>query len=250
MKKLLLWFYCNSDLFVDIYPLPLSDFSGLNADYCIDGAPSTLTGSPAGGAFSGPGTSGTTFTPSSAGLGIHNIIYTYTDYNNVPTGCTNQAIHPTNVHDKPIVTFTGLNLQYDLSDPASVLIGNPLGGTFSGPGIAGINFTPSSAGIGTHTINYTYSDAYCTTVTPHTTDVSDYNFKTGAKLLSAAAPWCSSNAQFSTIGATADEIKGTCWANGPNYNRWFKFQATTSDITVQLKTGGAEGTLQYPFWYF
>ena len=234
----------TNDLFVDIYSLPVVDFSGLNADFCIEAAPVILTGNPAGGSFSGPGITGTTFTPSSAGAGTHNIIYTYTD---PVTTCTNQKTIQTTIHAKPVVSFSGLNSQYDLSDPASVLIGNPSGGAFSGPGISGITFTPSSAGVGMHTITYTYSDAYCTNFTTSVTTVTNYDLKAGAKLLASTTGWCSSNAQFTTIGATGDAPPGTCWTNGPNYNRWFKFQATTPDIIVQLKTGGAEGTLQYPF---
>jgi trimeric autotransporter adhesin len=42
-------------------------------------------GSPAGGVFSGPGVTGTTFDPSAAGLGTQTITYTFTDAN----GCTN-----------------------------------------------------------------------------------------------------------------------------------------------------------------
>ena len=37
-------------------------------------------------------------------------------------------------------------------------MGSPAGGTYSGPGMNGSNFTPSSAGIGTHTITYSYTD--------------------------------------------------------------------------------------------
>ncbi len=237
----------TSELYVDIYSLPDVDFSGLNTDYCIDAAPVTLSGNPAGGIFSGPGINTDIFTPSIAGAGIHNISYSITDYTNVSTGCSNQAVYTTNVHEKPAVSFIGLNIQYDISDPASILIGNPTGGVFSGPGISGITFTPSIAGIGIHNITYTYSDIYCSNTATTETNVTDYDLKSGAKLLTSTSGWCSANAQFSTVGATGDELKGSCWTNGPNYNRWFKFQATTSDITIQLKTGGAEGTLQYPY---
>jgi Domain of unknown function (DUF2341)/Secretion system C-terminal sorting domain len=44
-----------------------------------------LTGSPAGGTFSGTGVSGTSFVPSVAGAGVHAITYSFTDVN----GCTN-----------------------------------------------------------------------------------------------------------------------------------------------------------------
>ncbi|MCJ7449163.1 MAG: DUF2341 domain-containing protein, partial [Bacteroidales bacterium] len=41
--------------------------------------------------------------------------------------------------------------------------GYPSGGTYSGPGVTGTNFDASTAGVGTHTITYTYTDVYgCT----------------------------------------------------------------------------------------
>ena len=74
----------------------------------------------------------------------------------------------------------------------------------------------------------------------------DYDLK-GSAIEVATDNWASIDAQFTTIGATPDESKGSCWINGPNYNRWFKFQATTDYIDVTLRTGGTEGTLQYPY---
>lgn len=44
------------------------------------------------------------------------------------------------------------------------LSATPAGGTFSGSGVTGNTFNPSIAGSGTHTISYTYSDGFCTTV--------------------------------------------------------------------------------------
>ena len=71
----------------------------------------------------------------------------------------------------------------------------------------------------------------------------DYDLKAGADTIPNISNWCSANAQYTTIGATADNLKGSCWPNGPNYNRWFKFQATsTLKATIKLKTGGAEGS--------
>jgi hypothetical protein len=58
------------------------NFGGVNIDQkgpvCVNGSNITLTATPSGGTFSGPGVSGTTFSPSTAGVGHHQIIYTAT----------------------------------------------------------------------------------------------------------------------------------------------------------------------------
>ncbi|MFN0275074.1 MAG: T9SS type A sorting domain-containing protein, partial [Chitinophagales bacterium] len=46
-----------------------------------------------------------------------------------------------------------------LQESAFPLSGNPVGGTFSGGGITGNIFTPSAAGVGSHPVIYTFTDA-------------------------------------------------------------------------------------------
>ncbi|MCC7332911.1 MAG: T9SS type A sorting domain-containing protein [Flavobacteriales bacterium] len=74
----------------------------------------------------------------------------------------------------------------------------------------------------------------------------DYDYSLGAIELTDLNNWCSANAAYTTINATPDGLKGSCWENGPNYTRWFKFVAVSPNVTVQMKTGGAEGNLQHP----
>ena len=64
--------------------------------FCVDASPITLTGSPSGGTFSGTGVSGTTFSPSVAGVGTHTITYTYTQ-----NGCNKTATTDIVVTAKP-----------------------------------------------------------------------------------------------------------------------------------------------------
>lgn len=65
--------------------LPAVSFTGLASAYCDTAATSALTGTPAGGTFSGPGITGSTFDPAAAGIGIHAVSYAYTD----SLGCSN-----------------------------------------------------------------------------------------------------------------------------------------------------------------
>ncbi|MCB9190679.1 MAG: HYR domain-containing protein [Flavobacteriales bacterium] len=151
----------SDDAVVDFHPLPTVSFSGLAASYCIDQTtPVPLTGSPAGGTFSGLGISGNSFVPSVAGVGTIFITYTYTDGN----GCTNSETQTVDVNGLPSVSFSGLDPEYCEDDAnAYTLTGSPSGGTFSGLGITGDDFVPSDAGSGSWTINYTYTDPFgCT----------------------------------------------------------------------------------------
>ena len=51
-------------------------FTGLDSFYCINDPPALLWGTPTGGVFTGPGMSGSQFSPADAGLGTHVITYT------------------------------------------------------------------------------------------------------------------------------------------------------------------------------
>lgn len=146
------------DVIVVFNTLPAVSFTGLDAQYCVDQTtPVALTGTPAGGTFSGLGVSGNSFIPSVAGVGTIFVTYTYTDVN----GCTNTETQTVDVNGLPTVSFTGLDAAYCEDDASAyALVGSPAGGTFSGVGIAGDNFTPQAATNGTHVITYSYVDPF------------------------------------------------------------------------------------------
>lgn len=125
------------------------------SDVCIDATPFALTGgSPAGGSYSGQGVSGGTFNPATAGAGTHTITYTYTDANS----CTNSANQTITVYALPNVTLNPFaDVCVDVS-PFGLTGGSPAGGTYSGNGVSGGSFNPATAGVGTHTITYDYTD--------------------------------------------------------------------------------------------
>ena len=155
---------------VTVNALPTATFTA-PADLCIDaGVQAGLGGgtpSGAGGVYSGPGVTddgnGTTysFNPAAAGVGIHTITYTFTDGN----GCVGSANDNVEVFALPTVTFTAPG---DVC-PGSVVLasqggGLPSGGVYSGPGVTDdgngttYSFDPVAAGLGLHTITYTFTD--------------------------------------------------------------------------------------------
>ncbi len=141
---------------VTVHPETTVSFSGLASNYCADEPGQTLSGSPSGGSFSGPGISGSTFIPGNA---PHDtpvaITYSYTDANN----CTYSETHTTTVHSLPVVSIGSVSTNYCIGDTPVILTGSPSGGTFNGAGITGNTFDPNIAGTGSHTITYSYSDA-------------------------------------------------------------------------------------------
>lgn len=133
-----------------------ANVTGLANHYCINSASTTLTSSIAGTVFSGPGITGNTFNPATAGVGTINIILNYT-----ANSCNFVDTITTTVHALPSgVTLSGLSTDYCVNDGDDNLVGTPIGGTFSGTGVAGNLFDPSLAGVGTHTLTYTYTDGY------------------------------------------------------------------------------------------
>ncbi|MFC2109779.1 T9SS type B sorting domain-containing protein [Bacteroidota bacterium] len=161
----------NSEtLNIVVNPLPIVNISP-QTELCIDANTTQLTASPNGGVFSGTGVSTTgEFNPRIAGTGSHLITYTYKDVN----GCENSDSTTIIVNNIPTLTFTPQDALC-VNDSSVQLIASPTGGTFSGTGVSSTGlFTPSSAGVGTHTITYNYTDTnLCTnsidlavTVTP------------------------------------------------------------------------------------
>ncbi|MCK4630293.1 MAG: T9SS type A sorting domain-containing protein [Bacteroidales bacterium] len=163
--------FCTGNSFgsvtITVNPLPDVKIIGLYTYYNINKDTVNLNATPPGGNFYG--SSGIddyekVFKPSDAGLGDHNIIYTYTD-NNL---CTNYDTVKVTVIDAEgeITSLSGNDDFIYCYDGAIDTIqgssaGGEIGGRFSGNGIDSIDldlatFNPILAGPGTHRIIYTY----------------------------------------------------------------------------------------------
>jgi gliding motility-associated-like protein len=146
----------TDEVVMGFHTLPALDIVGLNTSQCIDGAITTLQGTPAGGTFTVKGLSATTFNPASTGVGTHQVIYTYTDGNT----CVNRDTLLATVHPLPVVAITGLQNEYCAIDALVPLVATPAGGNFT------INDAPYTdtnlkldvLGAGTYNIKYAYTD--------------------------------------------------------------------------------------------
>ncbi len=73
---------------VTVNQLPTVTFATVASPLCSGNAPVTLTGTPAGGTFSGTGVTGSSFSPATAGAGTFTLTYNYTNANSCSASAT------------------------------------------------------------------------------------------------------------------------------------------------------------------
>ena len=134
---------------------PALSVAGLAAKYCINASTVTLLPTPSGGTFRGPGIVGYSFSPATAGIGTHTLVYKFI----TPLGCTDSLALITSVYALPIAGITGLDTAY-CRGMAGVALGlTPTGGILSGSGTRSPNlFYPDSAALGFLTQRYSVTD--------------------------------------------------------------------------------------------
>lgn len=85
----------------------------------------------------------------------------YTVVGTNSNNCSNSAVATVTVNALPVVSLnlSAINLQCVNVNSVSLSGGLPAGGTYTGTAVTLGNFSPSSAGVGTYTITYSYTDA-------------------------------------------------------------------------------------------
>jgi gliding motility-associated-like protein len=167
-------FNCNNAAFkIDFETVTVT--AGTNRSVCVASAPQPLLGSPAGGAWTGPGVSGSVatgfvFTPTPALLGVQTLTYTVTGVG----PCGGVSTLQLSVTPSPTVAFNLAQNSFCLGAttlPNITLTATPAGGTFIGPGVSGNTFNPNQAGAGTHTLIYNVNAGGCQLQTTQTVTV-------------------------------------------------------------------------------
>ncbi len=122
---------------------------------CSSDPPYPLTGAtPAGGTWIGPNIVGNQFLPGIAGAGIHELVYFF----NAGGTCERYDTTFITVLNGPSLSLNALP-SICTGDPTFSLNSvNPAGGSYSGPGVQQNQFNPQNAGVGSHSINYSFTD--------------------------------------------------------------------------------------------
>jgi Zn-dependent metalloprotease len=131
-------------------------------NYRIGGTQMNLYRNNSGAAYPYTGNGVLNITGSSAGSAFYYYLYNWTV---APEACTSQRVPVTVTVGAPNLVFdaSAYDTTCTVTSPFALTGGSPAGGTYSGPGVTGNIFDPVSAGVGTHTITYTYTDsANCT----------------------------------------------------------------------------------------
>ncbi len=140
---------------VIIHGLPSLEFKNLEDFYCVSEQGFIMNTNYTGGIFSGnDGIAGNGFFPQIAGSGTHTINYNFTDENS----CENTISKEVEIIELPDASFTELEEEYCLNTPDIDLEASNEGGIFSGDGIIENKFYPEFAGLGTHILEYSYTD--------------------------------------------------------------------------------------------
>jgi len=130
---------------------PLADFQLAVQSFCLNDSAVSLTATPVGGSFSGPGISGNSFSPAQAGSGAHTLVYSVSN----AAGCLSNDTLVVVVNALPTVSLPIL-VPVCVVQPFVVLpAGVPAGGSWSGPGVSNDTLFPGIAGSGVQTLTYT-----------------------------------------------------------------------------------------------
>jgi|GEM_PF-914801 len=150
----------SSTINMTVNPIPTVSLSVSDTAVC-DGTTVTFTASPSGYdnyTFLNNGSSA-----QSGGSSTYAAILTAgNQFTLIATdiGCSSSPTNPISVIVNPIpLVNAGTDMDACLDIGVQSLSAAPTGGNWSGAGITGTSFSPPNAGIGTHTLTYTYTDA-------------------------------------------------------------------------------------------
>jgi hypothetical protein len=152
------------------------------------------------------------------------------------------------VNANPTVTFSGLNTTYPSNASAVTLTGSPGGGTFSGPGINGSQFSPSSAGVGgPYTITYSYTNGQgCSGSQSKQVTVTSPSVNCQLPSGLNATNITNTSAQVNWANATADSFMVRYAIHNTTNFVWKKISGQPNVVSTSL-TGLMPGT-QYDWW--
>lgn len=171
------------------------------SDVCDNAASVTLIATPSGGSFTGTGIIGNQFDPQQ-GTGTYPVNYSFTDGN----GCSGNASTTITVLESPTVSLAPFDNVCIENGSVTLTEGSPSGGVFSGSNVEGSTFNTAGAGVGNHTVTYSYSASNgCSSAASQTITVEEcLGLSEIANFSISIAPNPASEMLFITFDGTAE----------------------------------------------
>ena len=138
-----------------------------------------------------------------------------------------------NVTTPTPASFSGLQTAYCVNASPVTLTGTPAGGTFAGNGITASTFTPATAGAGSHTITYSYTDVNsCTSV------ASSQVLVNALPVVSAGNDTALCIGDSLQLNATSNATTPAfAWSNGPQTASYIVSPLVNTTYTVAVTDG-------------
>lgn len=225
---------------INILPLPEVEIVGLRSAYNLKNSPVSLSGTPEGGRFSGPGviSSVNMFYPSIAGTqnSPHAIIYSYTSSQ---TGCSNKDTVLVEIIDAE-ADISGIRTSYkycNFDEPFVITGTNVQGslGTFSISGGVGLTdngdntatVTPGLLSTGNYTISYSYFNGVQLTISK---DISVETFEEARIFGLNEDRYCGNRASIEITGNYSEgTFTGECIVKDNRTNKYYFNPALDTD---------------------
>jgi PKD repeat protein len=142
---------------ITVNPKPMVTMDAVTP-VCVSAGPVKLSGTPAGGYFTGAGVSGDTLYPTQAGVGLIDVMYTYND---TITGCPATATQTVTINALPDIAIIDSTICGNLKLFYDVTISNPQTYLWSPGGATTpiLQIDTIGKGLGTHIYSVTVTDA-------------------------------------------------------------------------------------------
>gem|GEM_PF-481645 len=225
---------------VNVLPLPTATINYPGNPFCKTGSVNVLRTGIAGGVYST--SSGLALNPTTGAIdlsasnsGTYSVTYSFSN-----GSCSNQVTTQVTIIDLPSVSFIGvLPLVCVQAAPFTLTGGNPLGGVYRGVGIKGDVLNPTLAGIGTHVIEYTYTNPKgCAAMASNTITITSVTGGTTALLFSEV---CVGSNSFTLEAGSQVPAGGQFSGAGVNANKFDPQQAGVGKHLITYVTNAVAG---------
>ena len=218
-----------ASLSFDVSELPAVSIAEVSGPLCSGSADVLLTGSPAGGTWTGASINGI-FSPESAGS--YDVTYDYSDAN----GCSASASISITVDANADASIVAVDPVCSDADPF-LLTSAQAGGQWSGTGVLAFGqFNPADAGVGSHTVTYTIG-GNCGDSQSIVIVVEDCGPADCTGFFAAAEAACTSDGLFYSVVLS--------FSGGPNSGSGYNIVNNLTGETIA--TGISETLIEGPF---